>query len=276
MEALERLLDVVRRDLEASRAALEFSTAYQEDASSVYVPLRDGWQLRVDFDTPVQNTEAKREQLRVLARSFDRVLNDALDIAPTPQQATSRSATEIAHTLDALQQRVGAAAVWVIDDRSPIVWGASEGGRWLTDAEQARALGDAMGDATPEQARAWLDGQQLPPPPASLAQARDAWLEALAEHDDSPSTLVVFAALSRAARSTCALSEPLGQGHVISRPFAAIYRLVAVFDAQFSALHAQATLTRAVPLIERLVTEHPPIDPTPQGARIHAFRPRED
>jgi hypothetical protein len=61
----------------------------------------------------------------------------------------------------------------------------------------------------------------------------------------------------------------------ITRRFGGIYRLALAFENAYSDLHAEPTLARALPSIERLVRDLPPIDPTPQGARIFTL-PRRD
>ena len=61
----------------------------------------------------------------------------------------------------------------------------------------------------------------------------------------------------------------------ITRRFGGIYRLALAFESAYSELHAEPTLTRALPSIERLVADLPPIDPTPAGARILTL-PRRD
>ena len=94
--------------------------------------------------------------------------------------------------------------------------------------------------------------------------------------DDPDRVLLAWAAIARACGSSKAWISDLGAGRALARPFAGIYRLVATFEGDISLLHAEATVIKAMPIVERLVAEHPPVDPTPAGARVHALRPRSD
>ncbi|MDQ3037679.1 MAG: hypothetical protein M3Y87_35125, partial [Myxococcota bacterium] len=75
----------------------------------------------------------------------------------------------------------------------------------------------------------------------------------------------------RAAEGEAPPPRPAGV-HVMVRDFATIYRLVLVFDAAFSELHAEAALIHALPAIERLVTSLPPRDPVSGGAKVAVLR----
>lgn len=264
MQALDRLLALVCRELGATRAWVEYGNAPPLDAVSSTI--RDGWRLCAALEDP---TDAARVQLEELVSSFDRVLLEATAEAPVPQLQADAGAP-LRQMLDVLVDRVGASCAWVVDDRSPMVWGASEDGAWLGDADQARMIGEALGEHSPKQVIGWLDGQQLPPTPRALLPH----LATIADAIESigPERLVVtWAAVAQASNQTGAWSWDRDPLHVIVRPFAAIYRLIVLFDAEFSPLHAETTITRALPVIERLVADHPPVNPTPKGARIHAF-----
>jgi|GEM_PF-2474900 len=264
MQALDRLLALVCRELSASRAWVEYASAPPPDVLSA--PVRDGWRLCAAVAEPPADAQ---RQLEELAASFDRVLLEATEAAPIPA-AEAEAASTLRHMLDVLVERVGASMAWVIDEQSPMVWGSSSEGRWLGDVGQARRIGDALGDHLPEQVMRWADGQQLPPPPSDLAPHLDTVVTAC-ESVPASRLIVTWAAVAQASNQRTAWSwdrEPL---HVIVRPFAAIYRLLVLFEAPFSPLHAETTLTKALPVLERLVTDHPPVDPAPQGARVHAF-----
>jgi hypothetical protein len=62
---------------------------------------------------------------------------------------------------------------------------------------------------------------------------------------------------------------------VLARPFGGIYRLVLAFDGPFPTLRAEGALRRALPAIERLVADLPPLDDGPKGkgGRIFTLRP---
>ncbi len=264
MQALDRLLALVCRELGATRAWVEYATAPPSDALSCSI--RDGWRLCVAVEDPSADT---RDQLAELVSSFDRVLREATGEAPIPQVSADAGAP-LRAMLDVLVERVGASCAWVVDDRSPMVWGTSKDGSWLGDADRARTIGEALGDHSPAQVLGWLDGQQLPPTPGVLLPHLATIADAI-EQIESDRLLMVWAAVAQASNQTGAWSWDRDPLSVIVRPFAAIYRLVVLFDEAFSPLHAETTITRALPVIERLVAEHPPVDPTSKGARIHAF-----
>lgn len=264
MQALDRLLDLVCRELGATRAWIEYGSAPPPDALSA--PVRDGWRLCAALEAP---TAEARTQLEEFAASFDRVLLEATDAAPAPLIPSEIEAT-LQHTLDVLVERAGAHAAWVFDERSPIVWGASTEGAWLREVGHARTIGEALGEHAPDVVMRWAAGQQVPAPPPALVPH----LPTLAKAAEaiSPEHLVVtWAAVAEASSQGSAWSWDRAPLHVMVRPIAAIYRLLVLFDGEFSPLHAETTLTRALPVIERLVTDRPPIDPTPQGASVHVF-----
>ena len=264
MEALDRLLALVCRELGATRAWIEYGSAPPPDAVSA--PVRDGWMLCASVDDA---TAEKKAQLEELAASFDRVLLEAADEAPNPA-LPSETGEMLRYSLDVLVEKVGAHAAWVFDERSPILWGASTSGAWLTDIGRARTIGRTLGEHTPELVMGWAGGQQLPAPPVDLSPHL-ATITAAAESVPADRLLTTWAAVGEASAQTSAWAWDRDPFHVRVRPIAGIYRLLVLFDAEFSPLHAETTINRALPVIERLVTDHPPVDPTPKGARIHAF-----
>ena len=264
MQALDRLLALVCRELGATRAWVEYGNAPPPGALSS--PIRDGWRLCATVD---EATDEGRAQLEELVSSFDRVLLEATGEAPAPQSRPDAGGP-LRQMLDVLVDRVGASCAWVIDDRSPMVWGASKDGAWLGDVDQARRIGEALGKHPTKQVVGWLDGQQLPPAPRALLPHLTTIADAI-ERVGSDRLLMTWAAIAQASNQAGAWSWDRDPLSVIVRPFAAIYRLVVLFDGEFSPLHAETTITRALPVIERLVAEHPPVDPTPKGARVHAF-----
>ncbi len=269
MQALDRLLALVCRDLSATRAWLEYASAPPSGSSIVSIPVRDGWRLCAALPDPVEDTQAISTKLRELARSFEHVTIEATTGAPNPAVGSSPD-PQLRQTLDALVERVGAHAAWVIDERSPIVWGVSSSGDWLDGLERARTIGAAIGDASAQTVVGWTQGQQLPPPPGGLGELLPT-LEVMLDDAEPERLLLMAAAVARASSERGDWSWERDGLHVMTRSFAAIYRLLVLFDASFSPLHAETTITRALPVIERQMTEHPPVDPTPQGARVHMF-----
>ena len=274
VDALDRLLSLACRDLDGERAWLEYASAPPPAERTVSADLERGWRLVVALaETPDEAARAsKTAQLVQLARGFRAVADDVVEQAPT--LPLSRAPSELQTILDALAERTAATVLWVIDDRSPVVWGSTSAGAWLEDAGLARRLGGALLGLSPQQALHWLGGQQLPPAPPPLAACLPELRDALGDlsEDDAAFRIASYAAIGEGTSSSKAWSARLGDTPAMSRPFAGIYRLVALFDPAYSELHAQTTITRALPIIERLVAEHPPIDPTPQGAQVHAFR----
>ncbi len=264
MQALDRLLALVCRELGATRAWVEYGNAPPPDALSSTI--RDGWRLCASVEDA---TDADRTQLEELVSSFDRVLLEATGDVPVPQTQPDAGAP-LRQMLDVLVDRVGASCAWVVDDRSPMVWGASKDGMWLGDADQARRVGEALGDHSAKQVLGWLDGQQLPPTPHALVPHLTTIADAI-ERIGPDRLLMTWASIAQASNQAGAWSWDRDPLSVIVRPFAAIYRLIVLFDDESSPLHAETTITRALPVIERLVADHPPVDPTPKGARIHAF-----
>ena len=120
MQALDRLLALVCRELGATRAWVEYGSAPPQGVLSSEV--RDGWRLCAALEHP---TDAAQAQLEELVLSFDRVLLEATAEAPVPEVEADAGAP-LRQMLDVLVDRVGASCAWVVDDRSPIVWGASK------------------------------------------------------------------------------------------------------------------------------------------------------
>jgi hypothetical protein len=268
MQALDRLLALVCRELGATRAWIEYGSAPAPDAISA--PVRDGWMLCAAVEETTAELEA---QLEELASSFDRVLLEAADAAPSPT-LPSETGEMLRHSLDVLVERVGAHAAWVFDERSPILWGASTSGEWLTDVGRARTIGQTLGEHSPALVLGWAGGQQLPAAPAELTPHLPT-IAAAAESIPADRLITTWAAIGEASAQAGAWVWDRDPIHIHVRPIAGIYRLLVLFDAEFSPLHAETTINRALPVIERLVTDHPPVDPTPKGARIHAFVPRD-
>ncbi|MCR9165002.1 MAG: hypothetical protein ACE37F_34380 [Nannocystaceae bacterium] len=264
MQALDRLLALVCRELGATRAWIEYASAPATDVVSA--PVRDGWMICADVDDATDDTQALLEGL---AASFDRVLLEAAGDAPTPAQP-SESGERLREALDVLVSKVGAHAAWVFDERSPVLWGASSDGNWLTDLGRARVIGQTLGDHPPQLIMGWAGGQQLPAAPAELAPHLPT-IAAAAESIPAERLITTWAAVGEASTQAGAWAWDRGSLHVRVRPLAGIYRLLVLFEGEFSPLHAETTINRALPVIERLVTDHPPVDPTPKGARIHAF-----
>ena len=235
MDAALRFLSLVAKEVGAADVRLELGGRPPASDAIVWCALDEGWRLVAVFAEPVQDVVATRDRLYALAESFDQTLAEAQATAPplrAHRAATARTALDQA--LETLAEQLGATAALVVDERSPVVWGSTRAAAWLHEVDWTSML-TSLDDA-PQERRPLL---------AAIARARES--DASTVRDES------------------------GGGH-LARSFSAIYRIVLVFDGDFSELHAEAALLRALPAIERLVGDLPPVDPTPKGARVLTLR----
>lgn len=218
--ALERVLDLVKRELGAIDARLELGGEPPSDPHLVWTKAGEGARLVAVFDEPPEAPDAARTRLFALVRSFTSTVEKVIETAPL-QDVTPGARTKLDETLHALAAAHETAAVaLVIDEQSSHVWGQAS----LRDDDVAVDL-----EAVAERAR---------------AQTED-W---------------------------CIEQEPLA---LASRRFATIYRVVIAFDGPFSEMHVRGRVRKALPIIERLVVQLPPLDPTPKGGTVtKLFKPR--
>lgn len=267
MQPVHRFLALVVRELDASDARVELGG--RPDPGAVWAPLEGEFRVVALFDTPPPDPAAKREALATLAASFSGlVASVALPQGGGHHEPVARTLED---TLDLLVHRARAESAWVIDESSPEIWGSSEPGRPALDVDDAvflAKLSDALG----------LLGLALDGPEAldaALVRARAAE-KALAPTDVNAllrdlEHLEAFPPGAREARTLRAMralaKARTGEADVGSmvRTFATIYRVVLVFAAEKSELHAESALIRALPVIERLVTSLPPRKPTGSG-----------
>ncbi|MCZ7686582.1 MAG: hypothetical protein M5U28_50675 [Sandaracinaceae bacterium] len=73
MDELRRLLDVVRRTLDADDARAEVGGRDPDDARVVWAPLAGGWRVCAVFREPPHDAEQKRERLAALVAPFEEV-----------------------------------------------------------------------------------------------------------------------------------------------------------------------------------------------------------
>jgi hypothetical protein len=286
VQELDRFLALVQRELTARDARLEYGGAPPERDDHAWVALRDGWRLVARFDAPIAADDPRQARLRALAETFSTTVTEH---APELSAAASTDPhVLLTEVLAALAGRTAAARALVIDDTSPVVWGSSVAPRGFADVDEALAL--AACDA-----RARLRGVDLAQTlvhgidvERTLAEAgfsdgdraRVARIAARLRGDESFETpevglqrRVLLAAraigVARAARPDAVDQVEHGEhGGFLIRGFDRIYRLVLVFAGPFSPLQAEGTVRRAMPVIERMVSGLPPIDPGP-GGRAH-------
>ena len=277
------MLELIERELRACDARLELGGDPPTDPRAVWIELEQDWRLVALFEQAPDDSEDVRQRLTVIAESFASTFEQARDRAPRLEAPEGRAvARELTEVLDLLVERTGADAAVVVDVDSPVVWGRSQRAEWVDDAEALALLGE-LAAAMPGH-HDWapiLRGEiKTVPDPMSHAldrssRARLARLASAFDERTHERRRLVLAAGVAAARSgsEASLHHGADTGWVV-RPFASIYRLVVAFCGSFSELHAEATTARALPIVERLVGDLPPIDPPPtrEGARVMPFR----
>jgi len=247
---IDRLLALVRRELGADDARLvEAGAEATDDERELRCLLNDGRSIVARFVSPPPDRGAKQRRLEMLVSTF-RVVVGATPRGRSERPPPSRS---LADELSALCERCEAANAFVVDAKSPVVWGAARS-----------------------------DGIVAPVPDASSTHMAEEGPKDQGENEPR------FAALSRRALKDVRALPDLaalrkgkhvrlvqrgGDAPLLGHSFAGIYLLLVVFEAAFDELRAERAILEALPRIERLVLALPPLDPTPQdGAGVVAMR----
>lgn len=291
MDNLLRFLDLVRRELDCQDAHFEFGGEPPRESDRLWVAVQGGWRLVTRFDTLSEaDREAREAKLETLVDTFAGIGNQ-LQVR-SPRMARPSASQEVDDALALLAEKAAALRAVVIDEDSPVMWGSSESPPGPEDAETAMWIGELLESAVmvgldmqtmvelvqlePDQLRtrlATLEPRKLRerllrklPLIRELGSHRDA--ESWAAHF---ATCRAVAAVRRAPENHEAMEDDLGW---LARDFAGIYHVILVYDGPFSELGAARVMLRALPAIETLVLSLPPVDPTPQGARVLQFRPR--
>jgi hypothetical protein len=246
VEDLDRFLALVGRELGADDVHLRLGGRDPSGPGTVFVELEPGVRLVARFAGRVPDPVDARERMAALARTFDGTVERAAR-APRLPTATARRTHqgELTHALDVLAQRTDAAAIVVVDDRSPVVWGHS------TNSETA--LDDVRGVLS--------EG----------AAETDELATAFGGPRDARSFLMQAILAARQGEENRLVRTRDG-GFAVRR-FGGIYRLALAFGAGFSPLHVETSVSKALPAIERLVEGLPPVDPPPVRARVTRLRP---
>ena len=296
MDDLERFLDLVRRDLGSDDARFEFGGRDPKGDERVWttIPGTSGWRVVALFSEPIDDQLGKLGRLKALLESFasigDRLYSDRPRVVPP---AASR---EVDDALGVLAERANALRAVVIDEDSPVLWGSSEAPRGPEDVETALWIGELADSAVQ-----FADSSegfdldlaalvQLDVPALSEALAavesrklRERLLRKLPQirefgpHRSTDDWRVHFltcraiAAVRHAPERHEQVEDGLGW---LARDFGGIYHVILVYEGLFSEIGAAGVMQRALPAIENLVLSLPPVDPTPKGARVLAFRPR--
>ena len=279
VRAVRQLLDVVRRELKAIDAYIQLGGGELVDPKRVACELDAGIRLVARFETPPGDPEDARRRLQTVAEAFAQTVQESIDRV-TSDVAVKRPALRrtLADALAALAEGSRATLALVIDTQSPVVWATSDSALEVGDIETAETLADDHARVT----RLGLD-------PAvagsdALEQTEDRELarsvaRLRARFSDNPAAARRDVLAARAIAWARASAPPDATRHdpdlgVLYRRFSGIYRLVLAFDGPFSELVAEPITRRALPVIERLVAELPPLDPTPEGARVVPLRPK--
>lgn len=285
--SLLRLLDLVRRELPADDARIELGGREPEPEHNLWCELSEGFRLVAVFDAPPADPGQRKTHLEALARSFSGALSGVDFDAPGDRHELA--SRRLDDELEALADRAGAIRAVVIDTQSPVIWGTSGARRHEDDVDTALHTARAVDKA--QQAGVDLAGLLESDDP--MAVMADCGVERSVAHFLAQD---VERIRKESRRSGSAWRHHLLTAHgiaavrgekeapedlllrdaefgLIVRAFASIYRLLLVFDGQFSELHAEAAALRALPVIERLVLALPPIDPGPKGgARVIDLR----
>lgn len=292
MDELIRLIGLVERELGADDARAELGGREPTGENVVWAPMGEGWRVVAVFDVPPTDRGAKEEKLRALLEPFTGLAERARALV---HPAMEKKRRELDEELDRLSERAGARTALVVDEGSPIVWGGSylRAHGWDLDAmEIARALAGTAADAGID-AAAWLatgaPGKEVLEAAGldeTVAQRWDHRFERLHRlvpewsREDWSDALQIATAVGearrhcRGGRAPDRVAEHAADWGVFARGFARIYLLVLVFDGAYSELHAEGPVVRALPHLESLVLALPPVEPTPRGAKVIAFRRR--
>lgn len=286
-----RFLDLVQRELAAADARLEIGGQAPADARIVSVELPTGERVVALFDEPPADSNAVQAKLAALAEAFSETLSEqhehAPHVAPPPlRKMLSGALVELADRANAIESLV-------IDNASPVLWASgSEATLQLETVPTAARLGYLLQLAQKQgvsmaellrmetsEMRDRLTGAGMTTLAAGelhrlLGRLREQLAQPALERTMRVARAI--AAVRRQDESDHPIAGPASEQQpgfgYLARAFASLYRLMLVFDGDFSQLHAEAALIRALPRIERLVLALPPIDPSPGGGRVVSIR----
>lgn len=233
---IERLLEVIKRSLKASRVRILPQEQAPEGALCWSLP--SGKVVVVQFEGPPDPLAAER--LRALLSSFGGMLTDG----GSEREEHEAQGVTLVDELAQLAEAIGAVEALVIDAHSPVVWGSSHG------ISSEELLGPRLRLVTADD----------PPssPLSALARQAIRRTRALPEIDE----------LARGGHLRHTLMEEnLG---LLARSFAGIYVLLLVYKGQFDELKTERHLQQALPMIERLVLGLPPPGPAEGGGAAAA------
>jgi hypothetical protein len=124
---IQRFLDLVLRELDASDARLQIGGKDPADDRTLWYDLTNGWRVVAIFERAPEDRNALERRLATMAESFLSTIEQATG---SPSAPASRTPPDIAgrrldDELTRLTERAGARGAVVFDLASPVVWGAS-------------------------------------------------------------------------------------------------------------------------------------------------------
>jgi hypothetical protein len=284
VDDLRRFLDLVQRELGCDDARFEFGGDSSPQPTRVVAEMPGGWRVVALWTTPLGDRSGVQAKLDALVESFAGVAEQLRIRSPRPSHLMTR---ELDDALALLAEKADALRAVVIDEDSPVLWGTSEPTPGPEDVEVAMWIGELADSA----AAAGLDMVELVQLDEHALRERIGSLEPrklrerllrklplirqLGTHRDVEGWLAHFAtcraiaALRRAPEHHEVIDDNLGW---LARDFGGIYHVILVYGGPFSELGAARVMVRALPVIEKLVLSLPPIEPTPMGARVLAFK----
>ena len=265
VRSLVRFLELAQRRLGAVDVRAEIGGRDPEDPRLVWVAVTDAWRVvAVMPEVPADRADLER-QLEALVESFSATVS--LETAPAPISVGAAHALDEA--LAALAHRARAAVALVVDDSSPVIFGASDPAVTRLDVDTALILADADAEARREEISlvAYLTGE------AGARQRIERHVERLrrALPDQDADTwgpqVLVARALAPIRRASVERAEVArDDGGYLCRDFATIYRLVLVFEGPWSPLVAEGAVVHALQAVQHLVLSLPPAEPPPRRA----------
>lgn len=237
--SFDRLIALVRRELAADDVRIvDPGDDIPEGALSASLP--NGKRLVATFAANIDDREARSRRLEMLAESFGESFRVTSASRPPPAQSLHAELQGLAH-------RAEASDAVVIDAQSPMVWGAAE------DEEATPHLLARDNVVSLDAHRA--SGER------SSSQSQESDNPTTTRAVDAVRALPEIPTLHRGGHLHQIFAE--ADFGWIAKSFAGIYVVILVFDKAFEELRAERALAHSLPVIERLVTALPPLDPTP-------------
>lgn len=234
-EARARFVYLVVRELGASGVRVrEDGAPADDDPLVVSVSLDERRAVEATFAKPPADPADAKRRLLLLARAFESAIfhGGASRSHDAPERALSEE-------LGALTGRAGAVEAFVIDARSPVIWGSARGLVGTKEPAEVVKIGRARRSSTP-------------PEPPTLKRKVERALNRVR-------SLPGVANLARGGH--IAHLERSRSGGYLARSFATIYVLVVVFEGPIDELRAERAIREHLPAIERIIVSLPPRDP---------------